>query len=112
VLKAKLTTYPCLMFLIGICLSMCIYNIFKMTKRSTLGLRLNVKCKAHEAENVFRCETHFYKWKKGQGMKPDDSQVHSHFESYIHAKIRNVYNLGLKRKLMSNLAPKTSLERS
>jgi hypothetical protein len=65
-----------------------------MTKESTLGLRLNVKCKAHGAENVFRCETHSYKWKKkGQGMKPNDSQVHSHFESCIHAKIGNVQNL-------------------
>jgi len=37
--------------------------------------------KAHEAKNVFRCETHFHKWGKVQGMKPNDSQVHSHFGS-------------------------------
>jgi len=36
----------------------------------TLGLRLSVKWKAHEANNVFMCETHSYKWGRVQGMTP------------------------------------------
>jgi len=30
---------------------------------------------------VFKCETHFHKWGRMQGMKPNDSQVHFHFGS-------------------------------
>jgi len=32
--------------------------------------------------------------KKGQRMKPNDSQVHFHFGRCIHARIMNVQNLG------------------
>jgi hypothetical protein len=32
---------------------------------------------------VFKCETHFHKWGRMQGMKPNDSQVHSHFGTFV-----------------------------
>jgi len=59
----------------------------------TLGLRLSVKYKGHKVDNVFRCETHSQKWGKVQGMKPNDSQVHFHFENCIRAKVTNVWNI-------------------
>jgi hypothetical protein len=42
----------------------------------TLGLRLSVKCKGP--------------WGKGQGMKPNNSQVHTRFGSCVHTKVTNV----------------------
>jgi hypothetical protein len=69
-----------------------------------LGLRLSVKCKGHEANNVFRCETHSHKWGSVQGMKPNDSQVHSHFGTCIHVGVANVWNLGWKNKQTPNWA--------
>jgi hypothetical protein len=44
----------------------------------------------NEAKNVFRCETHFHKWGKVQRMKPNDSQVHSHFGSCTRVEVVNV----------------------
>jgi hypothetical protein len=43
-----------------------------------------------------RCETHFHKWGKMQGIEPNDSQVHSHFGSCIRVKVTNVQSLGWK----------------
>jgi len=51
---------------------------------------------AHEAENVFRCETHPYKWGRMLGMKLNDSQVHSHFGNYTYMRVANVQSLGWK----------------
>ncbi len=30
---------------------------------------------------MFRCETHIHKWGRVQGMKPNDSQVRSHYRN-------------------------------
>jgi hypothetical protein len=47
--------------------------------------------KAYEAqENVFGNETQFHKWGKVQKIEPNGFQVHSHFESCIHAGILNM----------------------
>jgi hypothetical protein len=46
-----------------------------------------------------------------QRMEPNYSQMHSHFESCIHARIVNVWNLGWKGKQASNWAPETPLEK-
>jgi hypothetical protein len=57
----------------------------------TLGSWLNVECKGPWGqESVFKCETHFQKWGRMQGMEPNNSQVHSHFGNYIRAKVVNV----------------------
>jgi hypothetical protein len=65
----------------------------------TLGSWLSVKCaRAHEAKSVFKCDTHFHKWGKVQGMKPNDSQVHSHFGNCICAGVINVQSLDWKGK--------------
>ncbi len=45
-------------------------------------------------------------------MKPNDSQVHFHFESCIRAKVMNVQSLDWKGKQAPNWAPKIPLERS
>jgi hypothetical protein len=45
-------------------------------------------------------------------MKPNDSQMHSHFESYIRAKVVNVQSLDWKGNQALNWAPKIPLERS
>ncbi len=45
-------------------------------------------------------------------MKPNDYQVHSHFESCIHVVVTNVQNLGWKGKQAPNWAPMIPLERS
>ncbi len=37
--------------------------------------------RAHEAKNVFSCETHIHKWGRMQGMKPNDSQARSHYRN-------------------------------
>jgi len=68
--------------------------------------------RAHEVKNVFKCETHFHKWRKVEGMKPNDSQMHSHFGSCIRVGIMNVQSLGWKSKQAPNWAPMTPLERS
>jgi len=69
--------------------------------------------RAHEVEGVFRCETHSHKWGGGmQGMKPNGSQVHSHFGNYIHARVVNVQRLGWKGKQTPNWAFMIPLERS
>jgi hypothetical protein len=60
---------------------------------------------------MFRCETHSKKWGRVQGMKPNDSQVHSHFGLCIHVGVVNVQNLGWKGKQTLNWAPMTPLER-
>jgi hypothetical protein len=74
----------------------------------TLGLQLSVKCKGPwDQESVFRCEIHFHKWEKMQGMEPNDSQVQSHFGNCIHVRVTNVQNLGWKGKQTSNWALKT-----
>jgi len=78
----------------------------------TLGLRLSVKCKVHEAKSAFSYETHSHKWGKVHGMKPNDSQVHSHFGSYIRARVVNVQNLGWKGKQAPNWAPMIPLKSS
>jgi hypothetical protein len=37
----------------------------------TLGLQPNVECKGSWGEeNVFKCETHFHKWRRMQGWSP------------------------------------------
>jgi hypothetical protein len=38
--------------------------------------------------NVFKCETHSHKWGRVLGMKPNDSQVPSHFRNYISAELQ------------------------
>jgi hypothetical protein len=63
-------------------------------------------------ESVFRCETHSHKWGRVQGMEPDDSQVHSHFGSYISVGVVNVQKLGWKGKQAPNWDLRTLLERS
>ncbi len=68
--------------------------------------------RVHEVKIVFRCETHLHKWGRVQGMKPNDSLVHSHFGSCTHVGVVNVYSFGWKGKKMPNWAPKTPLERS
>jgi hypothetical protein len=52
----------------------------------------------------------FHKWGRVQGMKPNDSQMHSHFGSCICAGITNVWNLGWKGKQAPNWAPMKPLE--
>jgi hypothetical protein len=66
--------------------------------------------KAHEAEKMFSCEAHCHKWGKMQGMKPNDSQVHSHFGSCICVGVVNVQNLGWKGKQAPNWAPRIPLK--
>jgi len=61
---------------------------------------------------VFKCETHSHKQERVQRMKPNDFQVHSHFGTYIHARVTNVWNLGWKGKQAPNWAPMTPLKRS
>ncbi len=61
---------------------------------------------------MFKCETHSHKQERVQGMKPNDSQMHSHFGNCIHAGVTNVWNLGWKGKQAPNLAPMTPLRRS
>jgi hypothetical protein len=61
-------------------------------------------------KSVFRCETHSHKWGRMQGMKPNDSQMHSHFGNCSHARIANVQSHGWKRKETPNWAPMIPLE--
>jgi hypothetical protein len=68
--------------------------------------------RAHEAKRVFRYETHFHKWGKVQGMKPHDSQVHSHFGSCTRAGVANVQNLGWKGKQAPNWASMRLLKKT
>jgi hypothetical protein len=68
--------------------------------------------RAHEVKSVFRCEIHSHKWRGMQGMKPNESQVHSHFGNYTRAKVVNVQSLGWKGKQTSNWAPRIPLENS
>ncbi len=68
--------------------------------------------KAHEVENVFRCETHYHKWGRVQGIKPNDSQMHSHFKNYTCAGVVNVQSLGWKGKKTLDSAPMIPLESS
>jgi hypothetical protein len=49
--------------------------------------------RAHEAKSVFNRQTHSHKWGRMQGMKPNDSQDHSHFGSYTRVGVTNVQNL-------------------
>jgi hypothetical protein len=44
-------------------------------------------------------------------MKPNDSQVHSHFGGCTHVGVTNVQNLGWKGKQAPNWGPKTPLKR-
>jgi len=44
-------------------------------------------------------------------MEFNDSQVHSHFGSCIHARVANVYNFGCNGKQTPNWAPRIPLER-
>jgi hypothetical protein len=39
---------------------------------------------------VFKSETHSHKWGKVQKIEPNDSQMHSHFGNFIHARISNI----------------------
>ncbi len=59
---------------------------------------------------MFKCETHSHKQERVQGMKPNDSQMHSHFGNCIHAGVTNVWNLGWKGKQAPNWAPMTLLK--
>jgi len=68
----------------------------------TLGSRLT-----HEVKSMFRCETHSHKWGRVQGMKPNDSQMHSHFGSCTRAGVTNVQILGWKCKQTTNWALNT-----
>jgi len=43
-------------------------------------------------------------------MKPNDSQMHSHFRSSIHVGVVNVQSLGWKGKEAPNWAPMIPLE--
>jgi hypothetical protein len=68
---------------------------YKNVATLTFGSQLSVECKGPWGQkNVFRYEIHFHKWGKMQGMEPNDSQVHSHFGSYIRAGVVNVQSLG------------------
>ncbi len=51
---------------------------------------------------MFRCETHFHKWGRMQGMEPNDSQMHFHFGSCICVGVVNVQSLGWKGKKTPN----------
>ncbi len=63
----------------------------------TLGSWLSVECNGPWGEeNVFRCEKHFHKWGRVQGMEPNDSQVHSHFGNHTRAGVVNIQSLGWK----------------
>jgi len=44
-------------------------------------------------------------------MEPNEPQVHSHFENYIHGRVPNVQNFGWKSKQAPNWAPKIPLEK-
>ncbi len=76
-----------------------------------MGSWLSVKCKAHEVESVFRCETHSHKWGRVQGMKPNDSQVHFHFGGCTRAKVVNVQNLGWKGRKIPNWTPQDTIRK-
>jgi len=43
---------------------------------------------------------HSHKWGRMQGMKPNDSQVHSHFKSCIDAKAVNLHSFGWTCKIL------------
>jgi len=60
---------------------------------------------------VFKCETHFHKWGKVQGMEPNDPQMHSHFGNRTLEGVVNVQNLVWKNKQAPNWGPMTPLER-
>ncbi len=60
---------------------------------------------------MLRCETHFHKWGRIQRMKPNDSQVHSHFGDYICAGISNGWSLGWKRKISTKLGPHDTIKK-
>jgi len=49
-----------------------------------------------------KAQTHSHKWGRVQGMKPNDSQMHSHFGNCTHARVTNVQNLGWKGKKTPN----------
>ncbi len=68
--------------------------------------------RAHEAESVFKCETHSHKLGRTQGMKPNDFQVDSHFGNCTRVEVANVQSLGWKGKQAQNWAPVVPLERS
>ncbi len=42
-------------------------------------------------------------------MKPNDSQVHSHFGNCNHAKVANVWSLGWKGKKNTKLGPQDTI---
>jgi len=60
---------------------------------------------------VFRCETHSQKWGRMQGMELNDSQMHSHFESCIRARVVNVQNLGWKRQTSTKLSHQETIKK-
>jgi hypothetical protein len=64
--------------------------------------------RAHEVENVFRCETHFHKWGRMQGMKPNDSQMYFHWE--LHGVgVANVQSL--ERQISTKLGPRVTIKK-
>ncbi len=60
---------------------------------------------------MFKCETHFHKWGRVQGMEPNDSQVHFHFGSYTFVGIANVQSLGWKRQANTKLGPHDTIRK-
>jgi hypothetical protein len=60
---------------------------------------------------VFRCETHSHKWGIMQGMKPNDSQVHSHFGSCTCVGVVNVWSLDWKGKKNTKLSPHDTIRK-
>jgi hypothetical protein len=60
---------------------------------------------------VFRCETHFHKWGRVQGLKPNDFKMHSHFGSCTHVGVANVQSPGWKGKKNIKLGPHDTIKK-
>jgi hypothetical protein len=52
------------------------------------NIEFATKCEVQGAKNVFTCEIHFHKWGRVQEMKPNDSQVRSHFGNCIRVEFQ------------------------
>jgi hypothetical protein len=66
--------------------------------------------RAHEGKRVCLSVKHILKWGTVQGMKLNNSQVHSHFASCTRARVVNVQNLDWKDKQAPNWGPRIPLE--
>jgi hypothetical protein len=55
---------------------------------------------------MFENETHFHKWERMQDIEPKGSQVHSHLENDIRARVLNIQSLSRKGEQAPNWAPR------